>query len=475
MTGARPALRIVAIVVALVAGSFGLVAPTPAAAHRPTIPVLGCALSGTRVQLTASARLDPSCTWAGVDITASGTTLDCQGATVRGELTSSQRGIEISSPVTTALAHVTVRNCRVEGFINSLRVTRPGFRELEPGEEFLHPTSDVVVEDSTFTGSRGVGVYVDGYVSGVTIRRNLIQGAGSSGIYLETGSKQSTVADNLIIDNGFRENGPGGQAFTFSGFRFWFWGVGREGISVDGSHDNLIVGNRFKGNANGGVFLYKNCGEYPDSGRYFERRDHATRNRIVANTFVGERNGVWVGSRMGENTLPMDCTDPAYATGPLLRVVLDRAEANVVRANLFLDVTYGVRVEDDDNVVADNVFSGRSPDRHAVVIGTPYRTEVLGRPVTGTVLTGNTSTIVGNAHPYRWVHGHGATAVARNRALGRPAGLCEGLPLPRQSMIFVLAAAPVGSDGTPPPTPDLTYPTVGVLPPPPADGCIGTR
>ncbi|MEZ5178974.1 MAG: hypothetical protein R2746_12085 [Acidimicrobiales bacterium] len=168
---------------------------------------------------------------------------------------------------------------------------------------------------------------------------------------------------------------------------------------------------------------------------------------------------------MGENTLPMDCTDPAYATGPLLRVVLDHAEANVVRGNTFDDVTYGVRVEDDDTVVADNAFGGLGPDRHAVVVGTPYRTDVLGRPVTRTVLTGNTSTIVGNAHPYRWIHGETATTVSGNRALGRPVGLCEGLPLPRQALIFVLAAAPLGPDGTPPPAPDLTYPTVGVLPP----------
>ena len=84
----------------------------------------------------------------------------------------------------------------------------------------------------------------------------------------------------------------------------WFWGVGREGLAVDGSYENVITGNAFFGNSNGGLFLYKNCGEYPDSGRYFERRHHADDNLIEGNTFVGGRNGVWVGSRMGENTLP---------------------------------------------------------------------------------------------------------------------------------------------------------------------------
>ena len=184
---------------------------------------------------------------------------------------------------------------------------------------------------------------------------------------------------------------------------------------------------------------------------------------------MGERNGVWVGSRMGENTLPMACPDPAYVTGPLLRVVLDRAEANVVRNNTFRDVTYGVRVEDDAPVVADNPFTGKGPDRHAVVIGTPHRTEALDRPVARTVLTGNRSLIVGNTHPYRWVHGQDATAVSGNRSLGRPVGLCEGRTLPRQPLIFVIAAAPLLPDGSPPPAPDLTVATVGALPPCPTD------
>ena len=39
-------------------------------------------------------------------------------------------------------------------------------------------------------------------------------------------------------------------------------------------------------------------------------------------------------------------TDPAYVDEPYRRVVLDRAHDNTVRANRFVDVTYGVRVEE---------------------------------------------------------------------------------------------------------------------------------
>jgi parallel beta-helix repeat protein len=456
-------LRRAALLAVLATASLVSCNPAP---PEPGSVLVDCSAAGTRVQVTVSTHLDSSCTYtAGFDVTASDVTLDCQGAVIRSELGAGGRGIEISSPVDTALSGVTVRNCNVEGFLNSLRVTRPGFRTLPEGEEYDYPTSDIVIEDSTFTGSHGVGVFVDGYVTGVSIRRNRIRNAGSSGIYLETGSKQTRVEGNTLVGNGFRENGPGGQLVHFAGIDFWFWGVGREGISVDGSFENTIVNNLFLGNSAGGIFLYKNCGEFPDSDRYFERRTPSDRNVIQSNLFLGGRNGVWIGSRMAENTLPMACTDPAYIDEFLRRVVLDRAEDNVVRANVFHDVTYGVRVEDDGNQVLDNIFSCEGPDCHAVIIGTPLRTEVLGLPVADTVVTGNVSTITDNRHPYRWIHGHTGTVEAGNLALGAPVSLCEGEPVPRQAIIFVIALAAAGPGGTPPETtPDLSVPILGVPP-----------
>ena len=226
----------------------------------------------------------------------------------------------------------------------------------------------------------------------------------------------------------------------------------------------------FSGNSAGGVFLYKNCGEYPDRDRYFERRDPAADNLIEQNVFMGGRNGVWVGSRMGENTLPMECTDPAYVEASGIRVVLDRAPDNTVRDNEFRDVTYGVRVEDDGTTVEGNTFSGASPDRHAVIVGTPYRTEVLDQPVSGTVLRDNSSTIAGNTSPYRWVHGEVDTTYEGNTALGQPVGWCEGQPPPRQIFVMTITFALANPDGSMPAVPDLTVPTVPALPPCPSAG-----
>ena len=379
--------------------------------------VLGCELADTRVQLTASAALDPSCVWtAGFDITASDVVLDCQGAVVRGA--GGGRGIEISTPIDVDLHNVTVRRCRVEGFLNSVRATRVGFRTLAEGEEYDHELADVVLEDNEFRDSVGVGVFVDGYVSRVTIRDNLITGTGSAGIYLETGSRRNVVDGNTIVDNGFRENGPGGQVEEIAGIRFRWWGAGREGLAIDGSWENVVTGNHFEGNSHGGILLYTNCGEFPDSGRWFDRRWPADRNLIEDNTFVGGLNGVWVGQRMAENTYPMECTKPPYVTGVLRSITLDFAADNVVRANHFDGVTYAIRVEDDGTIIDDNTIVGDRPDQHAVVIGTPDRTEVLDRPVARTRLIDNHATITGNPDPFRWIHGYDGLQVPR-QPLGR--------------------------------------------------------
>ncbi|HMG40045.1 MAG TPA: right-handed parallel beta-helix repeat-containing protein [Acidimicrobiales bacterium] len=430
--------------------------------------LVGCDRAGERVQVTVTSHLDPACDYTrGLDVTASDVTLDCQGAAIRTTGTPGGSGILVSTPIDTPLHDVTIRNCHVEGgFTNSLRVTRVGFRTLPEGVEYENGTSDIVIERSTFRGSRGVGVFVDGYVEGVTIRDSQVHGAGSSGIYLETGSRRSRVEGNVIVDNGYRENGPGGQPFTFAGVDLWFWGIGREGISVDGSYENTIVGNAFHGNSAGGIFLYKNCGEYPERPQYFERRYPSEHNLIEGNEFFGGTNGVWIGSRMGENTLPMSCTDEAYVDEPLRRMVLDRADDNTVRANRFHDVVYGIRVEDDGNTVEANVFTGAGPDRHAVVVGTPLRTTVLERPVTGTQLVDNVADIAGNPDPYRWVTGHASTVDSGNLADGAPAPLCEGVEPPRSPFVFVIAVAPAGPGGGPPAeTPDLTLPVLGPLPP----------
>ncbi|MBN1527611.1 MAG: right-handed parallel beta-helix repeat-containing protein [Thermoleophilaceae bacterium] len=430
--------------------------------------MIPCSQAGERVVLTSSARLDPSCSYTeGFEITASNVTLDCRGAVLDATGRGGNAGILVHTDVSSDLRRITIRNCDIRGFLNSIRITRDGFRGLAAGQEYVHGIKDVTIERTKVSGSRGVGLYVDGYVTRTTIRDTEVSGSGSSGIYLEAGSADNVVTRNWIHDNGFRENGPNGSNFSFGGAQFRFWGIGREGISIDGSRRNVVTANRFAGNSAGGIFLYTNCGEYVNSRpeRWFQRRYGADDNVIAGNRFEGGVNGVWVGSRMGESTLPMECSDPAYVNSGLTRVALDRAANNTVIGNSFDDVTYGVRVEDDRTKVVLNRFSAPDDTHHAVVIGTPYRTSVLSKPVKGTVLVGNDAWIRGNRDPYRWVEGQTGTVALLNRSLGRRAGLCQGKTLPRGPFVMTIAFAVIPPGGPEPePPPNLAAPVVGSLP-----------
>ena len=405
----------------------------------------------------------------GFDITASKVTLDCRGAVIDATGRGGGSGIEVRAPADADLSRVTIRNCVVRGFLNSIRVTREGFRALPAGHEYDHGIRDVL-----HRAHRGVGLQGSRHLRGRLRDAHHHpplhdhRGAGAAASTSRPARRTTSWSGNSIRDNGFRENGPGGSIFSFAGARFRFWGIGREGISIDGSRRNLVAGNSFEGNSAGGIFLYTNCGEYVNSRpeRWFQRRYGADDNMIVANRFEGGVNGVWVGSRMGESTLPMECSDPTYVKQGITWIALDRAARNRILANSFRDVTYGVRVEDDHTKVMANQFSGPDATHHAVVIGTPWRTSVLGKPVRGTALIANTSAIVANPNPYRWVEGQAATTVALNRALGRRVGICQGKTLPRGPFVMTIAFAgePAGGPEVPAPDP-LSAPTVGALAP----------
>jgi parallel beta-helix repeat protein len=443
--------------------------PQRATAVAPGSALIPCSLADQQNTITASSHLDPSCIWTrGFEIVAPDVELDCQGASIAGDR---RYGIYIHAPTDTPLANITVRNCHVDGFLNSVRIEREGFRDLAPGVEYENAFSNIVVEDGSMHNSRGVGIFVDGYVTDVTLRNLHIEGTGSAGIYLETGSKDNVVENDTIVNNGYRENGPSGQLFQFAGIDFWFWGTGREGIAIDGSRFNVVRNNFFSGNSAGGIFLYKNCGEFvtqrPD--RWFDRRYGAHGNLIEGNTFVGEDNGVWVGSRMAENTLPMECSDPEYLPG----IRLDYAKDNVVRDNVFQDVTFGVRVEDDRATVADNTFTSADPAHEAIVIGTRYRTTALSQPVDGTTVAGNEADIAGNVSPYRWIWGHTNTTFTGNESLGRVTGLCEGVQPPVGPFVMAVAVE-VLDDPDNPPMETRELPAPDPLPPCPTTCTTGS-
>ena len=245
-----------------------------------------------------------------------------------------------------------------------------------------------------------------------------------------------------------------------------YWGPGHEGVAVDGSSDNVIRRNRIVGNSAGGVFLYTNCGEnvHSDPTNWLDHRYGAEHNLIADNVIAGDGTGVWVASRMGENVYPMDCSDAPYVSGPLKAITLDRAPDNTVRGNLIAGADFGVRVEDDHATVTGNRFLSSNAADYAVVVGTPYRTSALAKPVSHTVVARNVSSITGNPSPYRWVDGADHLRDDHNIALRKVSTFCEAPDVPRGPFVMVYAVAPQDPSQPPPPAPPYTVPSLGVLP-----------
>lgn len=374
--------------------------------------MISCAQANSRIQVTESAHLDPDCVYrAGIDVTASNVVLDCRGATIDPADARSGVGIHVHSDAAHPLENVEVRNCITRGFTNGIRVSRDNFRSLTLGHEYDTPTRDIRLVNNDVSASNGTGVFVNAYVTDVTIDRQRVHGAGGPGIYLEAGSKQTTIHHSSVIGNGYATAEPNMQTRTMGANTFGYYQTGREGIAVDGSRDNVITNNVIGQNAYGGVLLYKNCGEFATEkpSQWWTRPYGATGNTITNNLIIQEDNGVWVGSRMAENTEFFDCSDTPYLTGPLQNITLDDASDNTITNNTFAHVTHAIRIEDDRTTVTGNRFVGSVTDptfpaSEAVLVGTKYRTELLGLPVTGTDVHDNIVELDGISEPYRWIH-----------------------------------------------------------------------
>ncbi|MEJ7584488.1 MAG: right-handed parallel beta-helix repeat-containing protein [Acidimicrobiales bacterium] len=404
--------------------------------------LVGCERAAERVVVSVSSHLDPSCTYReGFDITASDVVLDCRGARVEDLDGTRGIGIHVTAPAHVSLRHVTIRNCLVRGFLNNIRVSREGFKQLPRGEEYEDGFEDILIEHNHLYSSRGSGLFVNGYVTGVTVRDMDIAGSGGVGIYLEAGSMGSRVVGNHIHHNGYAGTGPEGATFDLGGgVVVRYLSTGREGLAIDGSRRNRILDNRFDNNANGAMLVYKNCGEYvhlrPE--QWWTRPYGADGNLIAGNLIRNEKYGVWVGSRMSENQAVLDCSDPAYVAESGLRIHEDQANANVVRDNDLRDVRWGIRVEDDATHIFGNHFSGTTASGAAVMIGTQYRTTHQQRPVRATRIVDNRVDIAGLAHPYLWIHGHEATEFRRNRSGATTASLERGTQPPRDPFLMVV-------------------------------------
>ena len=168
-----------------------------------------------------------------------------------------------------------------------------------------------------------------------------ITGHGRIPLYLGPGTTRLTIYDSTIKG---RSNSVALYLDAESGFNiirnntFDIVSASREIIAVDGSANNQLLTNTIKQAPNGGIYLYRNCGE---GGTV---RHQAPQNNLIAGNTINNTGGygIWLGSRNGGR---LYCKDDAGFPFGSSKDNGDFADNNTVKNNTF---TGSARTIEDD-------------------------------------------------------------------------------------------------------------------------------
>lgn len=286
----------------------------------------------------------------------SGVKVDCGGATIGGvsKVPRVTAGIVVRSQGETPEQmasdrpeSITIANCRLQG---TIRVTGVGIN----GE-------DKKVTASSHSAGHTQRMQAAA-PTGITFSNMTITGTGPIPIYLAPGVTRVTLRDSRI--NG-RTAGPVIYLDAESGHnqivgnRFDIETAKRELIAVDGSADNRIADNRFSGLSNGGVYVYRNCGEGGTVRHQQPQRNVIEGNEFYYDRYFGLSPAIWLGSRMGaRNYCNLDKGFPFGSSAD----DRDFANGNAVLSNRFVKRPPDLMIRD---MGAENRIDGNRMVREA--------------------------------------------------------------------------------------------------------------
>lgn len=218
---------------------------------------------------------------------------------------------------------VTIKNCIFDG--GTVRVRGMG----KGGEDHLKESSH---------NSRHARRARAAAPTGITLEHNTFHGRDWIPVYFEIGVTDSRVLDSVFNGRGvstalYLDAESSGNEIRGN---FFSMNTDREVIAIDGSSHNRILNNRFHGLDDGGIYLYRNCGE-----RGVSRHTTPSFNEIINNVFYyrrynGAKPAVYFGSRNGNSPGWGDYCDEddasPYGSG---RDDRDHASWNVVMQNQF--------------------------------------------------------------------------------------------------------------------------------------------
>ena len=317
------------------------------------------------------------------ELNESNSSLDCQGALIStmADDPSKVSAITIKPKTDTAIDHIAIANCHVDGYGHALNIRQYSNPNQRYARGFINPAdnralapSNIRVINVSSRNSINSGMFVGDHVHDITFDKIRIQNAGTVGLYLEFGSRDNVIKNSVFVGNGFRTFKPN-----------------REAIAVDSSSNNRIENNQFIHNGAGSILLYRNCFEHADDrGRsnHFKRTESSRDNIIANNTFEDEPVGVWVASRQSRNLKGFECGAYLIKQTPFASYHLDSAKDNQIINNRFERVEQGIIVEDDGTLIKGNKFAATVGT--AIVVGSEIRKDSAAGAVKNTLIKNNT-------------------------------------------------------------------------------------
>ena len=258
---------------------------------------------------------------------ASGIAINCNGATIDhreggpGAINNGKDSVLIRSVKTGGSCpdytfdrptDITIKNCNIYGAVRIYGMAHNGQGSTSDGTHQVIKCSSqhvghtararaaaptrITLDNLTITADTRTPLYLAPGVTQVTLINSELKGtAAAAAVYLDAESAYNTLRDNYIHT---KRTAP------------WYKSP-RELISVDGSAYNKIINNRFSALNDGGIYLYRNCGE---GGVVRHARPY--HNKIINNvfyykTYSGTKPAVFLGSKEGlvNDTLNPHCND----------------------------------------------------------------------------------------------------------------------------------------------------------------------
>ena len=279
------------------------------------------------LNLRASDRITKRLIVEGAD--ASNVVINCNGATLdggRGTYNYERRFmVEVRSKFSGNSfvgrpSNVTVQNCRVNGPVRVLGLENISrLKTLSRTANFVAEAQRQAPTNVTFRNMHVTAVgkwtpfYVGVGVTGTSLYDSELDGkAVSVAIYLDAESSRTTISGNNI-----HTRNP------------------REVLAIDASDHNVIINNRFSALNNGGIYLYRNCGERGVSRHTTPSHNKIINNRFYYNRYNGGNPAVYIGSRNGKTRAGRtgycnDDRDSAFGSGVSNK---DFAKHNIIMQN----------------------------------------------------------------------------------------------------------------------------------------------